>query len=691
FIELWNPGGSVSNLSGLALGKLSDISKAWVIPSGVTIPGNGYLLIWCDGSRAAATNNAAALNTGFSLDGNHAEVVLFNALGQPVDRVNYGFQIQDSTIGRSSGLWRLLATPTPGANNSSAATLGDIAGLRLNEWMAASLSGGDWFELYNTNTLPVELSGLHLTDNPSITGITNSAIAPLSFIGPNRWVKFTADGNLSAGGDHANFSLHQEGETLRLYDTNQTLLDAVDFGLQLASVSEGRLPDGTVNLVSFFTTPSPEAANYLPLTSIVINEVLTHTDPPLEDAVELFNPTGGSVNIGGWYLSDSQNDLKRYRIPDNTTIAAGGFKVFYQNQFGPADGEVDVPPLFSFNSAHGDSVYLSEADAGGNLSGYRAEASFDAAANGVSFGRYNTSVGVDFVALSQRTFGKDAPATLAQFRSGTGTNNAYPLVGPVVINELMFHPPAWGTNSPAVEEFIELLNLTGAPVPLFDPAFPTNVWRLANAVTFDFPTNTTIPANGSLIVVAFDPVADTAALSAFRSRYGTNATLVGPYSGALNNTGEAVELWRPDAPQAPPQPDVGFVPQLLVERVIYSNTSPWPTNAAGTGASLQRLAAASYGNDPVNWTAAMPTLGNVPALPPPNAPVGSAGLPGGGIVRLSFAVQSGYTYQVEYKNALNDPQWLPLGSAVVASGSTLTADDNFTAQPRRFYRLRWVQ
>lgn len=683
FVELFNPGGSVSNLAGMALGNSTDPGDAWTIPSGVAIPASGYLLIWCDPSRAASTNAGGALNTGFSLSGEGGNVVLFNTAGQPVNGVSYGFQVEDQTIGGVGGAWRLLATPTPGAANSAAASLGSVNSLRFNEWMTAPLVGDDWFELYNTDPLPVELSGLFLSDSPAVTSVTNSPIAPLSFIGGKRWALFHADGNPENGGDHANFSLDLLGETLRLYDTNLALIEVVDFGLQTTGVSQGRLPDGAADLVSFATTPTPGDANYLPLPGIVINEILTHTDPPLEDAVELFNATGGDLNIGGWYLSDSQSDLKRYRIPDGTILPAGGFKVFYQNQFGPGDGETDTPPLFTFNSAHGDAVHLSQADAAGNLSGYRVGVTFAAATNGVSFGRYATSVGVDFVALSQRTFGVDNPASVTQFRTGTGTNNAYPLIGPVVINQIMYHPPAFGTNTPAVVEFIELLNLTGSPVALFDPAHATNGWRLANAVSFDFPVNTTIPANGRLVVVSFDPLTDAAALAAFQSRYGAGSTLVGPYSGQLNNAGESIELWRPDAPQSPPRPDAGFVPQLLVERVTYSDLAPWPTNADGGGHSLQRIVAANYGNDPVNWKAALPSLGNPEVVPPS----GSATLPGGGIVRLTFTVQTGRTYQVQYKTNLNDPVWLPLGSPIPATDPALIKDDNLTGQTSRFYRL----
>ena len=52
---------------------------------------------------------------------------------------------------------------------------------------------------------------------------------------------------------------------------------------------------------------------------------------------------------------------------------------------------------------------------------------------------------------------------------------------------------------------------------------------------------------------------------------------------ALNNSGETVQLFKPDSPQIPPHPDAGFVPYVLLESVTYSNAAPWPTNADGAG------------------------------------------------------------------------------------------------------------
>ncbi|MCA9172721.1 MAG: hypothetical protein KDB23_33905, partial [Planctomycetales bacterium] len=49
---------------------------------------------------------------------------------------------------------------------------------------------------------------------------------------------------------------------------------------------------------------TPGAAPVAPI-GVVINEVLSHTDPPLVDSIELYNPTTQVINVSGWYLSDA--------------------------------------------------------------------------------------------------------------------------------------------------------------------------------------------------------------------------------------------------------------------------------------------------------------------------------------------------------------------------------------------------
>jgi hypothetical protein len=488
--------------------------------------------------------------------------------------------------------------------------------LRLNEWRAGSADGEDWFEIYNLDPLPVNMEGIYLTDDPSLAGQTNFLVGPLSFIAGKGWAKWKADGQLDNGRDHVGFSLDGLGETLRIYGPALSVIDSVDFGVQPRIGTQGRFPDGANFIANFPTTASPEESNYLPLPNVVINEVLTHTDPPLEDAIELFNLTEQPLDIGGWFLSNSQIDFKKYRVPDGTMIPGGGYKVFYEYQF---NSTPSATTPFTLNSAHGDEVHLSAADTNGVLTGYRASVKFGAAANSVSFGRYVTSVGEELVAMSARTFGVDKlPFSLAQFRTGLGLPNSEPKVGPVVINEIMYHPVSLvGTNwvENEEEEFVELFNLSADEVKLFDPGAATNTWRLRGGIDFIFPQDVALAAQSYLLVVNFDPATNAPARAAFQNKYQVPADvrLFGPYQGKLSNAGETIELVKPDPPQQPPHPDAGFVPYVLVDRVIYSDQYPWPNLADGTGFSLARRMPALYGNDPVSWKAAAPTalLSNV--------------------------------------------------------------------------------
>src|ERR1041385_4985106 len=277
----------------------------------------------------------------------------------------------------------------------------------------------------------------------------------------------------------------------------------------------------------------------------------------------------------------------KFRIPNGTLIGAGGFKTFSEADFNPTPG---TPPSFAFSSK-GDEAFLFSGDANTNLTGYIYGFTFDAGKTNVSFGRHVSSDGREqFVAQSVNTL---------------GTNNAAPKVGPLVFSEIMYHPadlPGGGDDSD--DEFIELKNITGAAVSLFDPGAPTNTWRLRGGADFDFPANTNLAANGYLLLVNFDPTNATK-LAAFRAKYNVSSGIpsLGPYGGKLNNSSDTVKLFRPDAPLD------GEVPFILVEAVDYKDSSPWTSAADGTGASLHRVDLSAFGNDPINWIAAITTPG----------------------------------------------------------------------------------
>src|SRR6185436_730777 len=48
---------------------------------------------------------------------------------------------------------------------------------------------------------------------------------------------------------------------------------------------------------------------------------------------------------------------------------------------------------------------------------------------------------------------------------------------------------------------------------------------------------------------------------------------------------------------------------ILVDKVDYKDSAPWPKLADGVGNSLQRRNSVAFGDDPVNWFAGAPTAG----------------------------------------------------------------------------------
>jgi hypothetical protein len=325
--------------------------------------------------------------------------------------------------------------------------------------------------------------------------------------------------------------------------------------------------------------------------NIVINELIAHSDPPYDDAIEIYNAGTTSVDVAGWYLSNDPNDPSKYRITNATlNVPKNQYRVFYAtNSFNknPAN-----PNCFNLGELGG-TIYLSSAT-NAVLTSFRTAVSYDAtenATNGVSFGRYvRSDSNVDYTVLSAPTFGVSNPSSVAQFITGGGATNAYPKVGPIVISEIMYNPPPGGN------EFVELYNITNSVVPLFDVSHPSNTWQLAGSADYVFPTNVSVPVNGYVLLVKIDP-------ATFCQMYGltTSATLqvFGPYNNGLANNNSTVTLYKPGEPQ----PD-GFVPQYRVDHVHYYDSAPWPALADSGETSIERKDCTKYGNDPTNWVAA---------------------------------------------------------------------------------------
>ena len=139
----------------------------------------------------------------------------------------------------------------------------------------------------------------------------------------------------------------------------------------------------------------------------------------------MHNTTDQAIDLSGWYLSDDANDLTKYRIAEGTSLPAGGYLVFYEDRALRQRRRSRLHGSPSASAKTGETLYLHSGSAG-VLTGYSEKEKFDASEAGVSLGRWQKSTGAyNFVALTEPTPGKA---------------NAAPVVGPIVITEIMYHP-----------------------------------------------------------------------------------------------------------------------------------------------------------------------------------------------------------------------------------------------------------
>lgn len=749
YVELYN---TTSNDIDLAAGQwtlsrkknpsILDPEAFYHFPSGTIIPADSYLLVFFDGESTMPGLHTTFLNgtnrITFSLARTGDEVKLFRNVNVPVDGVSFGPQVENLSIGRvpdfTGDFTLTVATPAGGTvpytTNTPAPFVPAPAAssgftLKINEWVAFSISGGktndDWVEIYNPATNVVLLSGLWVVDKDKEFAKPGNQLKPLSFIGPQAYLQLFADGK-GSNPNSLDFSLSSSsGDELHIYASDRTaLIDSVAFAaLPTANASRGRVPDGGTTIIQL-QNESPEESNFATIPEVAISEVLSHSDPPLEDAIELVNLTGSPQNIGHWWLSNSRDNAKKYRIPSGTTVPAYGFKVFYELQF---NSSAAAQP-FTLNSANGDECYLFKADSSGNLTGFRRGITVGPAANGVSFIRHvvtnHYETNIDLVASQALSFGTSVKATdpvnlLSTFRSGAGASNSGPLIGPVVINEIHYHPPPLeGGVDDIITEFIELYNSSESTVLLYDstqyfadrnysPAPDgsvllagqryadgrTNVWRIRGEVNFEFPEGSSLEAGKFALVVNFDPSGASTNLffqnftnkfPALAGRIPAEVKLYGPYRGKLGNRAATVELRRPDVPQGPIHPDFRLVPYINVEEIDYRDGNAWPLTADGGGQSAQRTSAYEYGNNGAAWFGGSPTPGgfnSTSGAEPPSISRQPAS--------LTLVAGRSATFSVSARGALLRYQWLTNGMALPnATNATLTLANITTNQGATF-------
>ena len=471
----------------------------------------------------------------------------------------------------------------------------------------------EFLEIKNIGPATLQLGGMSFSAGITFTFPAGSTLPAGAFavVAKNAAVFATRYPGVTVLGQYTD-KLDNGGETVTLVDSANATIFSVTYndiapwptdpdgdGKSLVPFSPNINPNPSdaVNWrVSTNINGSPGQDDPFIVAPIVINEVLAYPAAGQAVTIEFYNgsPTL-TQSVGDWWLSDSTTTPKKFRIPAGVSIGPDAYLLFTESDFNPTPG---IGNSFALSRAGG-TLVLNSGDATGNLTGYTQSVTYGATDAGYSTGPYTNSQGVPFYPVRNAV-------TL-------GGVNAGVFLSPVVLTELMYNPLGAG------QEFIEIRNVSAAPVPLFDPANPSNTWRIfgvgpslaAGGGDLVFPAGITLQPGQIILVTQLAP-------GTFRGLFSIPASIsiYGPYSNSMSNDGERIALRRPGQPYLSGATTV--VPLMEVDSVTYDDLAPWPVSPDGTGPSLERIQRFAFADDPVNWRAspAAPAPGGSPGKPP---------------------------------------------------------------------------
>lgn len=220
----------------------------------------------------------------------------------------------------------------------------DYGTLVINEFMARNIvysdqddEYDDWVEIHNTSDEDINLQGYFLSDNH---GNRTRFTFPDTVLEAGGYIVVWCDGQVEQEGLHTEFGLNgSEGERIILVNPDTVVIDHHDFGFVDNVQSFSRYPNGHGPFR--FAIPTPGGPNNeTDYRGLVINEVLAINENSGTDEfgnhfdwIELYNNRDIPLNLGGYFLSDKSNSPEKFKFPDPTILAAGGYIVVYAAGF----------------------------------------------------------------------------------------------------------------------------------------------------------------------------------------------------------------------------------------------------------------------------------------------------------------------------------------------------------------------
>lgn len=383
WIEFYNSGDEVINLSDAGLSTNIDEPMMWVFPD-FEIGPHEYKLVYASGLNEV--DGSGNLHLNFKLNSEFGETLYFtSALGTLMSTLELPSLDIDISYGiNEEGEWLYFNHPTPNEKNGSDGQgTSDFkvyldSPLMITEYMIDNRSvlydeDGDfvdWVEIFNAGDQPFSLAQLYFTDDR--TDLRKWAF-PTIVIEPGSYLVIYASGKDKITENvHTNFQL-AEYETLVVSTRYGEIFAEVTIAPLLADISRGVKGDEWM----YFSEPTPGAENSThgfteelkpsgKSWDVTINEVMARNESFLSDPsgnyydwIELRNNTDQDIDLGGYTLGKGSDQKIVYVFPE-VVLPARGFAVFFAHaEVDQAGTGNDLP--FSISSS-GETLYLCAVD-----------------------------------------------------------------------------------------------------------------------------------------------------------------------------------------------------------------------------------------------------------------------------------------------------------------------------------------
>lgn len=316
---------------------------------------------------------------------------------------------------------------------------------------------------------------------------------------------------------------------------------------------------------------------------IKINEVMYNPADGKPEWVEFINVSSDSVNLKNWFVSDVLSVPTKNFITNNDAFVKANeifivakdtsfnsahpntsSKVFYTN-FGSLGNTSDGVVIYDFRNGIIDSLFYRSSWGG---------------KKGFSLER---------ISLTTETNDSTNWVTSLDVNGGTpGIENSINNVpsydrNVLIINEIMYDPE---TNN---SEYVEFFNLSTIPINIGGWKFEDENGNINKLIETSF----VIPPQQYFVLIA-----DSSALTNYNLFEYENKSILGVTSLGLVNTGELILLKD--------------VRGNVIDSVFYSDKWNNRNIASTKGKSLERINPNLNGNDPLNWSTSVNSLGGTP-------------------------------------------------------------------------------